>query len=162
MATDLTYERELRVRASPETIFELLTDAKAFSLWMGSGARLDPRRGGGFELDLGPGVRVRGQYIEVERPKRVVFGWGFEGGVLPLAPGESRVEFTLIPDGEYTVVRLRHSGLSPALREFHDAGWGLYLPRLAAVAEGRPVGADPLQAGLPPDVVRKLQKGETR
>ncbi len=75
---------------------------------------------------------VRGEYVEVDPPHRVVFTWGFEGNE-GLPPGTSRVEVTLIPDGEATIVRLRHTGPpDEGARSQHEAGWQLYLGRLAA------------------------------
>jgi hypothetical protein len=49
------------------------------------------------------------------------------------------VEFLLEPDGEGTLVRLRHYGLPGPAVESHYRGW-LYsaLPKLKDAAEGRP------------------------
>jgi uncharacterized protein YndB with AHSA1/START domain len=80
----------------------------------------------------------------VEPPSRLVFTWGWEGdGDLP--PGSSTVEITLIPDGDDTLVRLRHTGLpTQESRTLHAAGWDHYLGRLARAAAGRYPGLDPL------------------
>jgi uncharacterized protein YndB with AHSA1/START domain len=151
----MVYEKELRVAASPATIFELLTDPEGLTSWMGFGAELDPRPGGVFQVDFGV-AGVKGEFVEVVPEKRVVFTWGWEGGRVPLGPGESTVEFMLTPDGDETIVRLRHSGLSSALREFHAWGWGNYLPRLIAVAEGRTPDPDPMADGPPAGLVETL------
>lgn len=160
MARDLLYEKELRVKASPETLFELLTDPEEYRSWMGFGARLEPRPGGAFELDLGPEAQVRGEFREVVPGRKVSMTWGWEGAVIPLGPGQTLVEFTLIPDGDHTILRFRHSGLSPALRDFHAWGWDRYLPRLAAVAERRDPGPDPMQPGPPLEQLRRLLERE--
>lgn len=159
MTGDVMYERELRIAASPSTIFDLLTDSDSYSSWMGFGAELDAWPGGIFKLNLGAAF-VRGEFVEVVPHSRVVIAWGWEGDAIPLAPGESTVEFTLVPDGDGTIVRMRHSGLTPALRDFHAFGWDLYLPRLEAVATGRDPGIDPL-TDPPLEVFRQLlRQGE--
>jgi uncharacterized protein YndB with AHSA1/START domain len=79
---------------------------------------------------------VRGEYVDVDPPNRVVFTWGFEGND-GLPPGTSRVEVTFIADGDATIVRLRHIGLpDEESRSKHEAGWKLYLGQLAAAAPG--------------------------
>jgi hypothetical protein len=45
-----------------------------------------------------------------------------------------------VPDGEGTLIRLTRSDLTPDQVEIHRLGWEQYVPRLAAVAEGRQVG----------------------
>jgi uncharacterized protein YndB with AHSA1/START domain len=53
------------------------------------------------------GAPVRGNYISVEPPDRVVFTWGFPGSdALPTA--SSTVEILLKADGHETVVELIH------------------------------------------------------
>lgn len=149
------YERELRIAARPETVFDLLTEPEAFASWMGEEVVLDPTPGGAFRVLLGRGT-ISGEVRVVEPGRRVAFTWGWEDGVIPLAPGASLVEFTLIPDGEDTILRLEHSGLTPRLREFHDWGWSAFLPRLVAVAEGRDPGADPMTPGAVEQAVARL------
>lgn len=144
---EVVYAQELRVAASPATVFQLLTEPEGLTSWMGSRPQLDPRPGGIFRLELGEAT-VRGEFVEVVPEERVVFTWGWEGGEIPLGPGESTVEFTLTPDGEDTIIRLKHSGLTPRVREFHTWGWANFLPRLTAVAERKDPGPDPTE-GVP-------------
>jgi uncharacterized protein YndB with AHSA1/START domain len=155
VATEALYERELRVAASPETIFELLTDATAYPTWMGFGAEFEARAGGGFRIDFGT-THVSGSVLEVVPYQRVVVSWGWEHEAVPLAAGMSTVEFELVADDDETIVRLRHIGLSPALAAFHAWGWDRYLPRLAAVAEGRDPGPDPSTSGPAPELLALL------
>jgi len=79
---------------------------------------------------------VRGEYVAVEPPHRVVFTWGFEGST-DLPPGSSTVEITLHADGDGTIVRLRHDRLpTDASREQHAIGWRHYVEKLAVVVAG--------------------------
>ena len=61
-----------------------------------------------------------------------------------VAPGTSTVEVTLEPDGETTILRLRHSGLpsEPTCR-FHLFGWDATAERLIVAAEGGDPGPGP-------------------
>jgi uncharacterized protein YndB with AHSA1/START domain len=79
-------------------------------------------------------------------PYRLVFAWGWEDSS-ELPPGSSTVEITLVPDGDGTLIRLRHTGLpSEESRALHAAGWSHYLERLSLAAAGRDPGPDPLAA----------------
>jgi uncharacterized protein YndB with AHSA1/START domain len=92
---------------------------------------------------------ARGEYVEIEAPNRVVFTWGWEGqesGEHAVPPGSSRVEVELTPDGEGTLVRLRHLDLPEEAREIHGQGWDLFLARLGQVAEGKDPGPVPDQS----------------
>jgi uncharacterized protein YndB with AHSA1/START domain len=90
-----------------------------------------------FAVDIN-GALFRGEFLEVERPRRVVVTWGLAGAA-DLPPGASRVEFELTPTPTGTRLDLIHTGLPSARAETHGAGWGNYLARLRQVG----IGADP-------------------
>ncbi|HXH21397.1 MAG TPA: SRPBCC domain-containing protein [Dehalococcoidia bacterium] len=142
--------KEVRIRASPETVFAFFTDPAKMVLWKGVDAMLDPRPGGAYRVNVTGRDVVLGEYLEVVPYSRVVFTWGWENETIPLPPGSSTVEVTLTPDGPYTIVRLRHSGLSPEMAEEHARGWDHYLARLLEAAEGRDAGPDPNVMGQRP------------
>jgi len=134
---------ELRIAAPPEIVFPYFTDPARMTDWMGVAALLDPRPGGTFRVEPNGRDVVVGEYVEVEPPHRVVFTWGFDGAGPITAPGSTRVEVTLEPDGEGTRLTLLHHGLAGPLRDAHAEGWTHYLGRLAPVAAGRPAEPDP-------------------
>jgi uncharacterized protein YndB with AHSA1/START domain len=101
---------------------------------MGERAVLDPRPGGEFTLFFGSNA-VRGRYLELERPRRLVISWG-RGGSAEFPPEASTLEVTLEPEGDGTRVSIVHSGLPEPEAPKHAAGWRTYLARLAAVAPG--------------------------
>jgi uncharacterized protein YndB with AHSA1/START domain len=142
-------ERELRVEADPETVFQFFTDPEKMTRWMGVGATLDPRPGGAFRLNVMAKHFMAGEFVEVEPYSRVVFTWGYaeapDGGDNPLPPGSTTVEVSLVPDGEATIVRLSHR-VPAGLHDFHVMGWDNYLPRLAVAAAGDDPGPDPMAA----------------
>jgi uncharacterized protein YndB with AHSA1/START domain len=139
-------EREIRIAARPETVFEFFTDPEKMVLWKGREADLDPRPGGVYRVEMGEKIVALGEYVEVDPPSRVVFTWGWEGqepGEQGVPPGSSRVEVSLDADGDGTLVRLRHLDLPEEAREIHGQGWDLYLGRLAIAAVGGDPGPDP-------------------
>ena len=133
-AGDEPIEREVRIDARPETVFAFFVEPQKIVRWMGQTATLEPRRGGLFRIDYGQGDVVRGEFVEVDRPRRVVFTWGWEKPGDPIQPGQSTVEVDLEPAGEGTLVRLRHSGLAGESRKSHDDGWSYFMPRLVDAA----------------------------
>jgi uncharacterized protein YndB with AHSA1/START domain len=139
-------EREIRIAARPETVFDFFVDPEKMRQWKGTKAELDPRPGGIYRAEINEQAFARGEYVEVEAPTRVVFTWGWEGqesGEHAVPPGSSRVEVDLTPDGDGTIVRLRHLDLPEESREIHGQGWDLYLGRLAHAAAGEDPGSDP-------------------
>jgi uncharacterized protein YndB with AHSA1/START domain len=136
-------EREIRIEADPETVFEFFTDPAKAVLWMGSKATFDPRPGGVYRLEMNEQWITSGEFVEVDPPRRVVFTWGWEGDGAPTPPGSSTVEVTLRPDGDGTLVRLIHRDLPGNDVAPHATGWDLYLPRLAIVAVGGDPGPTP-------------------
>jgi len=126
---------EIRIGASPETVFTLLTDPTHMRTWFAELVEADPRPGGVFRISGPVGVSIEGTYLEVVANRKVVFTWG---GVEGLKPGQSTVEFVLEPDGEGTLVRLHHYRLPGPAIEPHHRGW-IYsgLPKLKDAAEGR-------------------------
>ncbi len=136
-------EKVVRIAARPETIFPFFTDPAKMLRWKGIDNALDARPGGIFRVNLNGRDIVRGEYVEIVPYTRIVFTWGSENGTLPIPPGGTTVEVTFSPDGEGTLVRLRHSGLaSLELREAHAIGWKYFLARLTIAAEGGDPGPD--------------------
>jgi uncharacterized protein YndB with AHSA1/START domain len=127
-------ERELYIAARPETIFPFFTDPAKMIRWMGKQATLDPRPGGMCRIDIN-GYVTRGEYLEIVPNSRVVFTWGWENEGSTPRPGESTVEISLIPDGQGTLLRLRHLGLNAEERTNHGLGWDQFLPGVVAAAE---------------------------
>jgi uncharacterized protein YndB with AHSA1/START domain len=137
-------EREVRIRARPETIFEFFTDPDLMVRWKGSSATLDPKPGGIYRVDINGEHVARGEYVEISPPHRLVFTWGWEAPGSAVPPGSSTVEVTLTPDGEHTVVRLVHRNLpNKESADSHGAGWEHYLARLEVAGAGGDPGPDP-------------------
>lgn len=135
--------KEVHIDASPETVFTFFTEPDKLTRWLASEATLDPRPGGinhqthpgDTENPRGP-YYMRGEFVEVAFPSRVVFTWGFENADVGVEPGQSTVEVTLAPDGDGTRLRLVHRNLPESERAPHDGGWEEMLSRLAIAVTG--------------------------
>jgi uncharacterized protein YndB with AHSA1/START domain len=134
--------REVIVAASPATIFELLTQPERHTEWMGTTAELDPRPGGAYRVLVGGNYPAVGEFVEVVPDERVVFRFGWDLPDHPIPARSTKVEISLIPEGEKTRVRLVHSELPDDAVGDHSQGWDRYLERLAVVAAGGTVEPD--------------------
>jgi uncharacterized protein YndB with AHSA1/START domain len=134
LPADRLIERAVRIDAAPATVFAYWTDQAKVARWMGRDIRLDPRPGGEFRIDYNGTDIARGTFLEVDPPIRLVLTCGWEAAGDPTPPGASVVEVTLAPDGNGTILRLRHSGLPAEAVAGHADGWNQFLPGLAEAA----------------------------
>jgi uncharacterized protein YndB with AHSA1/START domain len=128
---------EIVLPASAEDAFAMFVDAERLVRWIGISAELEPRPGGRFRFEVIPGQFCEGQYLVVERPRRLVFTWGWTDPAMGVAPGSSQVEVTLTPIAggrTSTRVLLVHSRLAGDAQPLHDDGWERFLNRLAATS----------------------------
>ena len=136
--TAAAVEVEVRIDASPETVYEFFTDPEKMVQWMGRSHELDPRPGGVFRCDINGRDVASGSYVELDPPRRVVFTWGWESEESTTQPGASTVEVSLEPVEAKTLVRLVHRDLpSEESRAQHRHGWEHYTQRLTVAAAGR-------------------------
>ncbi len=105
-------------KATPQAIFELLTDSEKFSSMTGGApAEIDSAAGGSISLF---GGAITGQTIEAVAGERVVQAW--RPG--PWEPGAySLVRFDIEADGEGSRVTLDHSGFPDGEGEHLAQGW---------------------------------------
>jgi uncharacterized protein YndB with AHSA1/START domain len=122
----------IRIAAAPADVFPYFVEPHLLVQWIGTWADLHPEPGGLFALDVGD-TPVRGTYVLVEPPHRVVFTWGVPGST-SLPAGCSTVEILLTGDGEETVVELFHYDLPADERPRHKAGWTSFLDILRQTA----------------------------
>jgi uncharacterized protein YndB with AHSA1/START domain len=135
------YERTISIDASPETVWEFLVDPEKLMRWKGIDAKLDPQPGGIYYCEVIPGHRARGEFVEVDKPNRLVFTFGWDGhDAVP--PGSSTIEIELVTEGEGTNLRFVHNLPSDEAVASHAHGWDHYLPRLELAAAGKDPGAD--------------------
>ena len=143
-ATDTAvYERTIEIDASPETVWEFFVDPSQLTRWMGIDAELETRPGGIYRCNVIPGHTALGEFVEVDKPRRVVFTWGWDANE-GVPPGSSTIEVELAPEGNGTSVRFVHKNLPSAEAvASHAQGWDHYLARLELAAAGGDPGEDP-------------------
>ena len=137
------FATEVDLPAPAEEVFRHLTDPAAMIRWMGQHATLRPVPGGAFEIDIN-GVPVRGRYLEIDPPRRVLVSWGVAWTWPPAArrhPGRVHPH----PHPRRHPLRLVHRGLPPDQASIHATGWQHFLARLTHAAAGDDPGPDPWQ-----------------
>lgn len=130
--------------ASVERVFRAWTDPPAVAQWFLplmdahwiARPCLDPRVGGTFGLELvsqGKTYRIRGTYLEVSPPERLVFTWQWGDDIPDFGgPGSTEVRMSLENRGRTTLCVLTHTGFpSHAARDAHERGWGRCLDGMA-------------------------------
>jgi uncharacterized protein YndB with AHSA1/START domain len=141
VSDDHPYTTTVRIDATPPEVFPYLTNADLMVRWMGDWAELKPEAGGTLAIDIN-GVPVRGRYLVVDPPHRLVFTWGAAGNET-LGPGSTTVEILLRADGDGTLLELAHRNLPPEEVPQHGIGWNHFLDRLVIAAAGSDPGPDP-------------------
>jgi uncharacterized protein YndB with AHSA1/START domain len=139
-------EQRLFIAASPTRVYELLTDAHELMEWMAPHAEVDPQPGGALTWTHANGDSVIGTFVELVPARRIVFTYGWDREDVCVPPGSTTVEINLRPHDRGTELHLVHRGLAGPMADAHRGGWNNYLTRLAALAEGRDPGPDPLAA----------------
>jgi uncharacterized protein YndB with AHSA1/START domain len=130
-------EREIRVEASPEVVYEVITSPEHLREWWPDEAELDAVPGAtgtvGFRRAEGTKV-VPLTVVEAEPPRRFAFRWDYEGN--EATPENSLlVTFELVPVDGGTLLRFAETGYdeaakSDAVLADHTSGWDYFLPRL--------------------------------
>lgn len=119
----------VEIDAPPEVVFGYFTRPELIVRWMGEWADLQPEPGGRFALDI-TGHPVRGEYLVVDPPHRLLLSWGYAGSE-DVPPGASTVEVRFVAITGGTRVELEHRDLPAPRRAEHHVGWRHYLARLA-------------------------------
>ena len=143
-ATTLTLTR--RVAARRDEVFAAWTDAEIFKRWWAppgttmTSLELDARVGGKYRVGLlqsdGEQLYVGGEFVEIERPSRIVYTWAWEEDD---GPGhESLVTVEFAEHGRETDVTLTHERLAnEQSRDNHRHGWSGILDNLTASFDER-------------------------
>lgn len=135
-----TLEREIRIEASPEVVFEVISRPEHIREWWSDDASLEPAPGAVGQLVWDDRDEPVPMVVETcDPPRTFSFRWTSPDGELPAGGNSLLVTFALEPSPPGTVLRLtetgfREKGWEAAVLEqaFHDheQGWDLFLPRL--------------------------------
>ena len=149
MTTDRTrIEQRIKIEARPETVFSFLTDPAKLAMWQGQHVAVDVKPGGMHRIVIRDDVVMRGEYLEVTPPTRLVYTFGWEGDDNPIAAGSTTVSYDLVPDGDGTMLTLTHTGLpDEEAVKMHAMGWEHYMGRLTVAVVGDDPGPDAFAEG---------------
>jgi uncharacterized protein YndB with AHSA1/START domain len=137
-------EREIRIDASPEIVFDVVSRPEHIRTWWSDDASFEAAPGAVGELVWGERAHVEAiTVVEMDPPRTFTFRWVAPAGQLPDAGNSLLVTFELEPSGDGTIVRLTESGwrekgweaavLEEAFHD-HERGWDMFLPRLQGYA----------------------------
>jgi uncharacterized protein YndB with AHSA1/START domain len=140
-------ERELRIDATPEVVYEVISSPEHLREWWPDGAELDPVPGATGAITFGDpttpdAMIVPLTVLEADPPRRFAFRWAYDED--PATETNSfLVTFDLVPSGDGTLLRFKETGFrergweAAVLEEAyldHVRGWDLFLPRLVTYA----------------------------
>ena len=134
------------IEAPPSAVFRTLIDPEKIQQWFGVAAAVDPRLGGDWHLKMefekdgrkmtAPPMKI----LEFVENERLAISWPDWRGDKSVP--QQRVLWVLKPEGVGTRVELLHDGFIRAVDvSDYPFGWGWFLSRISAVAEGKPLAA---------------------
>jgi uncharacterized protein YndB with AHSA1/START domain len=136
-------EKDIRVAASIEQVWAVLTERRHMEEWFSKGAKLtelDMRPGGLLKLDSGNHNTTLARIVTIDPPNVFSYRWAMAyPGSEPTEENSTLVEFSLTSDGDATVLRVTESGYAslviPAGQESagpesHSQGWPIYLDEI--------------------------------
>ncbi|MGC1460035.1 MAG: SRPBCC domain-containing protein [Steroidobacteraceae bacterium] len=123
--------------ASPAAVFDAWLTREQFQAWIGPEGMncevpvLEPRVGGRYEITMrlanGQVIPVSGVFHTIERPRRLIFSWGWNGD----PARQSVISLDFIARGTRTELVLRQEGLGTVTnRDDHGRGWSSALNKL--------------------------------
>ncbi len=125
-----------RFDASAERVFDAWLDPEKASKWLFATptgrmvrAEVDARVGGSFTFVRRDGDDVEhvGEYLEIDRPRRLVFTFA----VPRFSPVFTRVSVDIVPLGAGCELTLTHEGVPPEWADRTREGWTMILAGLA-------------------------------
>jgi uncharacterized protein YndB with AHSA1/START domain len=115
-------ERSVVIHAAPDVVFNYFTDSTRWARWWGQGSTVDPRAGGDVLIVHPGGVQVKGEILEIDAPRRLVFTYGYVTGT-PFPVGGSVVTFRLDGDRGGTRHSVSHAFSDEKARDEMVQGW---------------------------------------
>ena len=135
--TDRALQLERRFEASPERLFDAWTDPSVTAQWLFTTAasevhraHLDVRVGGQWEIvdrREGTDYRAIGEYLEIDRPRRLVFTFGMP----QFSDAFTTVTIEIRPDGDGAAMTLIQDNLPPEHTPATEDGWRAMFDELA-------------------------------
>jgi uncharacterized protein YndB with AHSA1/START domain len=134
---DISHEAQIDIQASPEEVWQALTDPKRTqTYYYGTEILSDWQPGSRWTSQSGDKLYLEGELIEVDPPQRIVQTFHVTGDEPAAADAPSRVtwEVSSLGDG-LTRVRVVHEGMGQDTRDYTDGGWEFILAGLKHLLE---------------------------
>ncbi|WP_149546860.1 SRPBCC family protein [Streptomyces marokkonensis] len=142
-------EREIRIEATPEVVYEVVSRPEHLKEWWPDEAELDPVPGATGTVSFGvsgtpEATVVPVTVVEADPPRRFSFRWVYDQGETATPDNSFLVTFELMPSGTGTLLRLTEAGFrergweAAVLEEHyrdHVTGWDHFLPRLVSYVD---------------------------
>src|SRR5438105_9454187 len=129
MPKSFTIEQSYHFRASPNKVFQAMTEPKVLVKWFLSKAKLVPKKGGNYSFNWIGGYHMTGKVKRFETNKQVSFSWHNK---LPSGKMvETTASFHVTNKGRGTILKLKHSGFSDP-KHFAECSsrWAYYLTNM--------------------------------
>jgi uncharacterized protein YndB with AHSA1/START domain len=127
-------EKETFIHASPERVFQALTEKADLERWFVQKADIDLRPGGAIRLEWAPEAVENGTILTVEPHHQLSYNW------VALEPTPTTLIFELTPENGGTRLQLHHTGIGEG--EIWDSyyttlnsGWNTHFKNLTALLE---------------------------
>src|SRR5687767_8491615 len=140
---DIRHETHIDVHATPEEIWQALTDPiKTQAYYYGTEILSDWQPGSRWTSESGDELYLEGELLEVDAPRRIVqtFHVAIEEPAASDPPSQVTWEVTPL-DAATTRVRMIHEGMGEATRDYVDGGWEHIFGGLKRVVEERELDA---------------------
>jgi len=138
------------IDAPPSAVFRTLIDPEKIQQWFGVAAAVDPRLGGDWHLKMEfekEGKKVTSppcRILDIVENERLSISWPDWRGDKNVP--DQKVTWMLKPEGAGTRVEFKHDGFVRAVDiSDYPFGWGWFLSRITAVAEGKSLDAVPAE-----------------
>jgi uncharacterized protein YndB with AHSA1/START domain len=128
-----TLEFTRRLQASPERVWQALTEPGDLTSWLAEGSSFDGGLGGEVSLDFGEGGIITGEVMTWDPPRLLSYSWVFPDGA------ESLVTFEVTADGDGTLLSLTHERVPTQTARGYTPGWHAFLDRFDAFVTGASV-----------------------
>jgi uncharacterized protein YndB with AHSA1/START domain len=127
-------EKELFINATPERVFQALTEKEALERWFLKKAEVDLRPGGTIQFEWGPGLVNVGKILVLDPPHRLSYTWE------ALEPSPTTITFELTAENDGTRLHLTHTGIGEGedwdnYYTSVNGGWNMHLNDLTAWLE---------------------------
>jgi uncharacterized protein YndB with AHSA1/START domain len=116
-----TIIQSVTVHAPPLKVYDAFMDSRKHAEFTGDSATIDPKVGGSFKEGDG---YISGTNLELVRGRKIVQEW--KTTEWPEGYPPSRLEITLTPKGNATLLRMVHSNVPAEQSDYYADGWKTY------------------------------------